>query len=98
MEKIAIDLNKKQDALIFKKQSRKVKNQFLSTFQDPSSGLINDGQDTDHKSQHANMFALAFGLIPNKNIDKVVDFEDKSQSEVGEGEYVVLPDVALSRY
>ena len=27
---------------------------------------------------------------------KVVDFEDKSQSEVGEGEYVVLPDVALS--
>ena len=74
MEKIAIDLNKTKDALIFKKQSEKVRIQFLNTFQDPSSGLINDGQDTDHKSQHANMFALTFGLIPEKNIDQVVDF------------------------
>jgi hypothetical protein len=72
MEKIALDLSKVEDALIFKKYYERVKIQYLKTFQEPYSGLINDGQDTEHKSQHANMFALSFGLIPEKNIDQVV--------------------------
>ena len=74
MEKIAIDLGKAEDALLFKKHYERVKIQYLKTFQDPQSGLINDGQDTEHKSQHANMFALSFGLIPKKNIDQVVKY------------------------
>ena len=74
MEKIAIDLDELEDALLFKKYYERVKVQYLKTFQDPSSGLINDGQDTNHKSQHANMFALTFGLIPEQNIDQVVKY------------------------
>ena len=74
MEKIAIDLDEVEDALLFKKYYERVKVQYLKTFQDPSSGLINDGQDTNHKSQHANMFALTFGLIPEQNIDQVVKY------------------------
>ena len=74
MEKIAIDLGKVEDALLFKKYYERVKIQYLKTFQEKYSGLINDGQDTEHKSQHANMFALSFGLIPEKNIDQVVKY------------------------
>ena len=74
MEKIAIDLDELEDALLFKKYYKRVKIQYLKTFQDTNSGLINDGQDTDHKSQHANMFALTFGLIPEQNIDQVVQY------------------------
>jgi len=74
MEKIATDLNKNQDAAQFKKQAEKVKNQFLITFQDKNNGLINDGENTSHKSQHANMFALTYGLIPQKDVENVVDF------------------------
>jgi len=31
---------------------------------DPARGLYRDGEDTDHVSLHANLFPLAFGLVP----------------------------------
>ena len=74
MEKIALDLDQKEDQSLFQTHIEKVKKAYLETFQDKNSGLINDGDDTDHKSQHANMFALTFGLIPQKDIDNVVTY------------------------
>lgn len=74
MEKIALDLDQKEDQSLFQTRIEKVKKAYLETFQDKNSGLINDGDDTDHKSQHANMFALTFGLIPQKDIDNVVTY------------------------
>ena len=74
MEKIALDLDQKEDLSLFQTRSEKVKKAYLETFQDKNNGLINDGQDTDHKSQHANMFGLTFGLIPQKDIENVVTY------------------------
>ncbi|MGB2312888.1 MAG: alpha-L-rhamnosidase C-terminal domain-containing protein [Flavobacteriaceae bacterium] len=74
MEKIAFDLNQKEDLILFQTQSQKLKRAYLETFQDKTNGLINDGEDTDHKSQHANMFALTFGLIPEKDLENVVTY------------------------
>ena len=39
-----------------------------------SSGLYVDGQTTSHSSLHANMFPLAFGLVPADRQAKVVSF------------------------
>ena len=74
MGKVALDLDQKQDLILYQNQSQKVKKAYLETFQDKTNGLINDGEDTSHKSQHANMFALTFGLIPEKDIENVVTF------------------------
>ena len=74
MEGIALDLDQKEDLSLFQTRSEKVKKAYLETFQDKNNGLINDGQDTSHKSQHANMFALTFGLIPEKDIGNVVTY------------------------
>lgn len=74
MENIALDLKKEDDVALFQTQAAKVKKQFLLTFQDPNNGLIKDGEKTNHKSQHANMFALTFGLIPEKDKNAVVEY------------------------
>jgi len=74
MENIAKDLNKSDDVALYNDQAERLKVAFLETFQDSTNGLINDGEDTSHKSQHANMFALTFGLIPEKDVKNVVDF------------------------
>ncbi len=79
MEKIAIDLEKKEDIILFQSHAQKLKKTFIKTFQDKSNGLINDGEHTLHKSQHANMFALTFGLIPEKDIENIVTFVRKKK-------------------
>lgn len=40
---------------------------FQATFCDPARGLMVDGIDTDHASQHANLFSLAFNLVPRES-------------------------------
>ncbi len=67
-------MDQKEDSAMYRNQAEKVKKAFIATFQDKKSGLINDGEDTSHKSQHANMFALTFGLIPDKDIESVVNY------------------------
>ena len=74
MEKIALDLNQMEDLTLFQTQSEKLKKAYIEIFQDKNNGLINDGEDTNHKSQHANMFALTFGLIPKKDIENTLKF------------------------
>ena len=91
MEKIALDLDQKEDLILFQTQSQKLKKAYLDVFQDKTNGLINDGENTDHKSQHANMFALNFGLIPEKDIQNVVkDIEHKEMSCSVYGSQILL--------
>ena len=33
-----------------------------------------DGESTDHSSLHANMFPMAFGMVPENNVAKVAEF------------------------
>jgi len=37
-------------------------------------GLYTDGEGSKHSSLHANMFALAFGLVPKENNKKIISF------------------------
>ncbi|MPR34676.1 alpha-L-rhamnosidase-related protein [Salmonirosea aquatica] len=66
MEQIARDLGKQDDAAFYQKRAQQVRTAFQGTFIDTKAGLIRDGEGTDHASLHANMFALAFGLVPEK--------------------------------
>lgn len=74
MQKIALVLGKKEDAQLYSAKAKTVYASFLQTFQDADTGLIKDGDSTSHTSLHANMFALAFGLVPQKDISRVVKF------------------------
>lgn len=74
MTAIAHVLGKVDDAAFFEKETRRVKEAFNKTFLNKVKGYYVDGEATDHASLHANMFPLAFGLVPEKNKDKVLDF------------------------
>jgi hypothetical protein len=67
-------LGKTQEQAQFTKQAQGVKDQINKLFLDAKTGLYRDGIDTKHSSLHANMYPLAFGIVPEKNQQKVIDF------------------------
>lgn len=67
MREIAIALNERKDADLYALMAAKVKLAFQETFINSAVLTVRDGDATDHSSLHANMFALAFNLIPEKN-------------------------------
>ena len=74
MKKFAEALDKEEDAIFFNNQIEKVKKSFQEVFFDKERGVYRDGDQTDHASLHANMFPLAFGLVPQENVDSVTKF------------------------
>ncbi|ANI89632.1 alpha-L-rhamnosidase [Arachidicoccus ginsenosidimutans] len=74
MQNLAAAIGKKGDAEFYKKEAEKVKRAFQHSFIDSVAGTIKDGEGTMHSSLHANMMALAFGLVPDKNKSKVLSF------------------------
>ncbi|MDO5523312.1 MAG: alpha-L-rhamnosidase C-terminal domain-containing protein [Bacteroidia bacterium] len=74
MEQIALLLDKKNDALLYAKARKDVYKIFNDTFFDPKQKLYVDGDTTSHTSLHSNMFAYAFGLVPEKFSRGVQDF------------------------
>lgn len=47
---------------------------FNAAMIDPTTGTYRDGIDTDHRSLHANLFPMAFGLVPEEYERSVVDY------------------------
>ena len=39
---------------------------------DPAKGAYRDGEGTEHLSQHASLFPLAFGLVPAEHVQTVL--------------------------
>lgn len=74
MQKIALALNKPDDARMYAAKSSQVYQSFQEIFSNPQTGLVKDGDTTLHASLHGNMFALAFGLIPPDKKDNVQHF------------------------
>jgi len=62
-----------QESRFFKKHAKKFKKIFNNNFFN-EDGLYIDGIGSDHSSIHANLFPLAFGLVPEKNKPKVVEY------------------------
>lgn len=74
MAQIASVLNKNEESSFFSKEAKKHRVIFNKTFFDSKRRIYKDGATTDHASLHANMFALAFGLVPLQNEKDVLDF------------------------
>ncbi len=72
MSEIAGALHKTGDRDYFAAQSEKVKKSIMENMFDNQKGYFVDGIGTDHASLHANMFPLAFNIVPEKNISSVV--------------------------
>lgn len=74
MQQIAEALHKPDDAAFYKSKAQEVFSAFRTVFRDEKTGLIKDGDETSHSSLHANMFALAFGLVPAADVQAVQSF------------------------
>lgn len=74
MAEIARVLGRDQESISYAGQAEKLKKVFNSKLLDRKRGIYLDGEGTDHASLHANMFPLAFGLAPEKNIRQINGF------------------------
>ena len=67
-------LDKTADADNFDIRAAQVYTSFNAVFFDSARGIYVDGEGSNHASLHANMFALAFDLVPQDERGKVADF------------------------
>ncbi|MBN1465967.1 alpha-L-rhamnosidase, partial [candidate division KSB1 bacterium] len=74
MRQIALALDKPEDAAFYAMRAERVKTSINENLFDPERGIYIDCQDSTHASLHANMFPLAFGLVPPQRQDTVIDF------------------------
>lgn len=74
MAEIGKGIGRDADAAEFAAREAKGRAVFQEKFFDTRRGLYRDGASTDHVSLHANLFPLAFGLVPESNRDKVTNW------------------------
>ncbi len=74
MSEMAAAIGKKKDAATFYKKSLEVKKSINEKLMDKNKGIYVDGQNSKHSSLHANMFPLAFGIVPIKNTQTVLEY------------------------
>ncbi len=74
MARLAQALGKEGDARGFQSRFDETLRVFQERLFDAQRGLYRDGIGTDHCSQHANLFPLAFGLVPVERRRAVVDW------------------------
>jgi len=74
MSQLAGALGEKKDAEYFARRAQTVKTSFNEKLFDARRGIYVDGIGTGHASLHANMFPLAFGLVPEERQPAVVKF------------------------
>lgn len=74
MAQIAETLGKTDDRKFYNERATKLKESFNKYLFDKKRGVYIDGIGTDHASLHANMFPIAFGLVPDKQVGSVMEF------------------------
>jgi alpha-L-rhamnosidase len=74
MSEIAGWLGKNDDSDFFLKKSLLVKQSINNKLIDKTKGIYIDGENSGHSSLHANMFPLAFGLVPDEYLKSVISF------------------------
>ena len=74
LAQIAKVLNQESDEKQFAAQALKIKTAFNNKLLDKKNGVYFDGIGTDHSSLHANIFPLAFGMAPEKDIASINRF------------------------
>lgn len=74
MAELARALGKEGDASDYASKAATARLAFQRVFFDAEHGRYRDGEGTDHASQHANLFALAFGLVPDAERQRVTAY------------------------
>lgn len=74
MAELAGYLHKKEDAALFQQKSLLVREAINDKLFNKEMGIYVDGENTNHASIHANLFALAFDLVPAEHIKTVTSF------------------------
>lgn len=74
MLRFAQRLGKTEDEAFFQKRIEKLREAYQNVFFDPTRGVYRDGEATEHASLHANIFPMAFGLVPPENRESVTNF------------------------
>lgn len=74
MAEMAEALGRNADASKYNTYMKKSHARFQKLFFDKKDGLYVDGKGTDHSSLHANLFPLAFELVPPKDREKMADW------------------------
>jgi len=74
MSEMARALRRDADAADFAARERQTRAAFQKELFDGARGLYRDGAGADHASLHANLFPLAFGLVPEADRARVADW------------------------
>jgi hypothetical protein len=74
MSEMAAAINEAADAKPFGEQAARVREAFNAKLFDDKRGVYVDGEGVEHASLHANLFALAFGLVPDERKPRVIEF------------------------
>lgn len=74
MAELAGYLDKREDSVFFQTRALKVRAAINEKLFDVSTGKYVDGEGSSHSSLHANMFPLAFGIVPDKHAESVLSF------------------------
>jgi alpha-L-rhamnosidase len=74
MSEIAGYIGRNLDSLLYASEAKKVKEAFNRVFLEQKRGYYVDGESSVHSSLHANMMALAFGLVPDEYKKSVIEF------------------------
>ena len=74
MSEIASILGKTEDASFYRNEALRVKDSFNRILLEKERGYYVDGEKSLHSSLHANMMALAFGLVPEDFRQTVLEF------------------------
>jgi hypothetical protein len=74
MQKIAATLEKTDEAAAWGRDAERVRVRFHEVFFDHAQRRYRDGEGVDHGSLHANLFPLAFDLVPEPNRAEVLQW------------------------
>ncbi len=74
MAELAACLGQREDSVFFQTRALKVKNAINEKLFDKHTGRYVDGEHSTHSSLHANMFPLAFGIVPDEHAESVISF------------------------
>lgn len=74
MAKVAKVVGKPDDARRYAADAQRARRSLNTKLFDAERGVYVDGEGTKHASLHANMFPLAFGLVPPERVKSVADF------------------------
>jgi alpha-L-rhamnosidase len=72
MSEMATALGKQKEAAEYSAMATKTDAAFQRLLFDPAKGAYRDGEGTEHLSQHASLFPLAFGLVPAEHVQTVL--------------------------